>query len=491
MAEPDISPLAKSLAEQNAIDWRLLPGSGPGGRVTERDVFVYLAEQHARQDAGSQAFDEELILVADDAEPFDVDPVGVELHHARAEEEEAATEAALILDLGAEDEAAPAQEAASAELDWSAMRFDDHLEDAAFHEQGANEQGEVEGQAVEGQAVEGQDGDAFDFSAYGADAASPDATRPEDIDAWDLDAAASGTGDSDAGEPPPDRLDIGNLEIGGLDLDRLDIDRLEVSHPDADVTEVSGAGTEAHGGGERPDAAEAGDLDDLAFKQLELGGSSPLDGADAPPAQEPDSPGPAGLSTNFPADTTTPGVAPPGAAPFSPEALPRMEHGLLLRNHLGLAPLLEVQKAAEQALAGEARAVRAALLLRAAARALERETGEAQVALAVFAEKRVVSVRIAEAARLPFGELVECAASALAARDGHDEAALLVADLSAYGVDEAILRVGTPSLMLGRVEEGETARGALSLAGELEPTRAAALLAHVSDQLEAPIALLL
>ncbi len=53
MSEPDISTLARRLAEQNNVDWRALRGSGPEGKVVERDVLDYLA----RVMAGSEALD--------------------------------------------------------------------------------------------------------------------------------------------------------------------------------------------------------------------------------------------------------------------------------------------------------------------------------------------------------------------------------------------------------------------------------------------------
>lgn len=43
MSEPDISTLARRLAEQNNVEWRSLGGSGPSGKVVERDVLDYLA----------------------------------------------------------------------------------------------------------------------------------------------------------------------------------------------------------------------------------------------------------------------------------------------------------------------------------------------------------------------------------------------------------------------------------------------------------------
>jgi len=51
VSEPDISTLAKRLAEQNNVDWRVLKGSGPSGKVVERDVLDYLARVMAGEEA--------------------------------------------------------------------------------------------------------------------------------------------------------------------------------------------------------------------------------------------------------------------------------------------------------------------------------------------------------------------------------------------------------------------------------------------------------
>lgn len=51
MSEPDISTLARRLAEQNNVDWRVLHGSGPEGKVVERDVLDYLAKVMAGEEA--------------------------------------------------------------------------------------------------------------------------------------------------------------------------------------------------------------------------------------------------------------------------------------------------------------------------------------------------------------------------------------------------------------------------------------------------------
>jgi resuscitation-promoting factor RpfA len=43
MSDMQISPLAKRLAEENSIDWQRIKGTGPEGRVIERDILTYLA----------------------------------------------------------------------------------------------------------------------------------------------------------------------------------------------------------------------------------------------------------------------------------------------------------------------------------------------------------------------------------------------------------------------------------------------------------------
>jgi hypothetical protein len=43
MSDVQISPLAKRLAEENSIDWQRIKGTGPEGRVIERDILTYLA----------------------------------------------------------------------------------------------------------------------------------------------------------------------------------------------------------------------------------------------------------------------------------------------------------------------------------------------------------------------------------------------------------------------------------------------------------------
>ena len=51
MSEPDIATLARRRAEQNNVDWRTLSGTGPDGKIVERDVLDYLARVMAGDEA--------------------------------------------------------------------------------------------------------------------------------------------------------------------------------------------------------------------------------------------------------------------------------------------------------------------------------------------------------------------------------------------------------------------------------------------------------
>jgi hypothetical protein len=95
--------------------------------------------------------------------------------------------------------------------------------------------------------------------------------------------------------------------------------------------------------------------------------------------------------------------------------------------------------------------------------------------------------------RRPFRELLESLRAPSAGGD-HAALGLVVADMSALDVDEAVLDVGAPVLTLGRIlydNQRGSYRSTLALSGEVVPERGAHLLARVAELLDAPVRLVL
>jgi resuscitation-promoting factor RpfA len=80
VSQPEISPLARRLAEENNVDWRDLHGSGAGGKVVERDVLEYLA----RVMAGEEDIDPTPEPVPEGMEAWPEDDVQAFQHEIRA-----------------------------------------------------------------------------------------------------------------------------------------------------------------------------------------------------------------------------------------------------------------------------------------------------------------------------------------------------------------------------------------------------------------------
>ena len=96
--EPSISPLAKRLAEENNVSWHLLEGSGPSGRVVERDVLEYLARVMSGE-AASNPIPEPLPEgVATWPEDMDDEDMGTIASYRSAPTEDTFGEALLELD---------------------------------------------------------------------------------------------------------------------------------------------------------------------------------------------------------------------------------------------------------------------------------------------------------------------------------------------------------------------------------------------------------
>jgi len=180
-----------------------------------------------------------------------------------------------------------------------------------------------------------------------------------------------------------------------------------------------------------------------------------------------------------------------------PGTLPLVSYGVMLRQHINLTALAEAQRAAGRELSDGTPIPPTAFLLRAAAKALRREPlgPERSVALAVLSKRGLGARRLDKAELLSFSQLVAAVNEARASETTELEpAALLVADLSEYALDEAVLRVDIPVLTLGRIlydsQEGSY-HSTLSLSGEFVAAVGAKLLGEVALLLDSPVQLVL
>jgi pyruvate/2-oxoglutarate dehydrogenase complex dihydrolipoamide acyltransferase (E2) component len=175
--------------------------------------------------------------------------------------------------------------------------------------------------------------------------------------------------------------------------------------------------------------------------------------------------------------------------------LPLASPGLFLRNHIELTPLIEAQAAVGRSLGREVSL--AAFLVRAAARALESQplASDKRVALAILTESGLGVKAVPEADGASFAQLLEQVAELSASSElARDEADLLVADMSAYGIDEAVLNAGLPVLTLGRIlvnSKSGQRHSTLSLSGDLPPAKAARFLSQVTELIGSPIELVI
>lgn len=131
MNEPDISPLAKRLAEENNVNWRNIQGSGPDNKVVERDILEYLARVMAGEEdtnptaepvpEGMEAWPEEDVVAFAQEDTSDSTPEVSDI----IEDIELMDDDSLTLD----DDLAPAPEEAAVEtasdIDEDIFLFDD------------------------------------------------------------------------------------------------------------------------------------------------------------------------------------------------------------------------------------------------------------------------------------------------------------------------------------------------------------------------------
>ncbi len=492
--EPPISPLAKRLAEENNVSWHALQGSGPAGRVVERDVLEYLA----RVMSGEAAADPAPEALPEGADAWTED-LGDEARGGIPAED--FDEALLELDALDDDEplVAPAEDALDDFTFAEAFSGDetpsddvfvtDGAEDALFGDEAALD--EAEGFEVFERVGEADvQADAFDTGALDTETFEDDKSFDSEAEAFDEDfgagwADAPRDADADVLSPAPLADDFGFA---------ADVDGAELGSKSSD-TSGGELGDEFGGAaGLEPDTQTASPADETDAFRFEGFGDALAD-VETAPAQP---------AEDVPAEDARGSGDDVGASPTSepaslPDGLPVAPYGLLLRRHLDLTPLREAQRAAGEERKGGDTPPPTAFLLRAAFKALRAvplKGSEAAVALALVSGNRFRTRAVGDA-DASLGVLLEETeqASSPVGQEGEREADtaradLLVADLSRYTLDEVVFNVGVPVLTLSRLGAAEEARGTLSLSGDVSPEWGAAFLERVAELLASPVRLL-
>lgn len=501
VSEPDITALARRLAEQNNVDWRALSGSGDDGRIVERDVLDYLA----RVMAGDEALDPTPEPLPEGMEAWpDQDPdlrragQATTLGELRQEIGSAVRDEPLTPMDGGHEPAASVSD-----VDEDVFLFDDDPAPEVSGSQaqapvgGAGGEGVVTGDDLEDLLVAGDDagllGDDDDIAGvsdvYGAEAAQADedafaadlSGESEEVDTaqWGEGIALGGSGHASDEDAP----DIWGEPLTPPQQD-MDLFSDSVKVPESDDVwsqEIASETTET----EAEPEVEAGTSFDTWTTEE---GQEPQPVEDGVQAWEPQVETSPAWSQPEPAETE---LSTPQQESGTFDGLPLARTGTVLRRHVDVTALAGAQLAVSQELGFEEPLGAGPFVLRAVAKAA-RDQGvvQGQVALATF-DGGLVLRRVDDAAGRAFSELVnELAGSG----PEEDEAGLVVADLSGLDVDEVVLDVQLPVVSLGRMlydNQRGGYRSTLTLTGDIPAEQGARLLSRVAELLDAPIRLVM
>lgn len=479
MNDADIAPLAQRLAEENNVDWRRLSGSGANGRIVERDVLEYLARVMAGEESldptpeplpdGLDAWPEEDAVAARGASERGDPPAPAGGGNGAAPPAAGgfAREATGGGVLGADDEDELLLAGDDLEHDASAAGDEPLLvppspEPAATpsrdlpdlfddREPPATERGRGDSPALFDGAAGGDGG--------GAGAPAPAAGREH----HDAVQAGAGLGGPDEG-PDQDRSDH-RPDDGGFDFGGL---------PGGD--EVGDLSSRSN------DLQTRGRDDEVARGDHER--TSDRDAAARGPGREELRMDPTGDGSAGAGDLSAPPATAAGVG-----SLPLARSRQVLRRQVDLGNALALQRLLSTGgSAGNDVALTALLLMAARREAAALQVSRPGVATA-SADGRMVG------ATVPGTTLSEIAARLTEGdRSDDDGVDLLVADLSGYGLDDAVLDADVPQLTLGRIlsDGGDGGvRATLALAGELPLDRGATFLARVAQLVEEPLRLLI
>lgn len=487
--EPDISPLAKRLAEENNVNWRGLGGSGANGRIVERDVLEYLAKVMAGEEdlnptaepipEGMDAWPEEdtagyfkdspsiettdtltevvtdqpSVSVEEVADPFGMDEPMLDLEPeplmVDSSDDIFAAEVDEVASTAAPDEASDVQ------ISEDIFLFDE-----------------------EPSSPEAVDESAFTSSDAEMDTAAPQTDTAPFVDfGTETPADAETNADSFAAveaeftEVPV----LEDVEADALmsDAETVSVNEVERAEPETDLF-GDDAPAESDDSVLFSDASEDASRDDTRLEPI-------AEAVDSAPTE---TDGVAGIES----ETIVP------VPPLPSQALPLSTFGVLLRRHADLGAAMQAQLSISHELGHSEPVELSNLLVRAAAKALQTsDIANAQgVGLALFEEAGVRVAPVANAHTKPFRELLEH----LANLDANDASAvgLAVADMSDLGVDEAVLNLDMPVLALGRIlqdSEQGSQRSTLTLSGNVPVETGTKFLSAVAELLASPIRLIL
>jgi pyruvate/2-oxoglutarate dehydrogenase complex dihydrolipoamide acyltransferase (E2) component len=545
LVEPDISPLAKRLAEENNVNWRGLLGSGAGGKIVERDVLEYLAKVMAGEEdinptaeplpEGMDAWPEDDVrsfyggaMPSESAqtqstadEELFIDTPSMDASVAGVAHQTADDSAAIGEDIFLIDEEVPA---AHASLDVSDMSAE-----PAFVSE-VEPFGEVASESLT----------TDDIAMMDDNLSLDDIATFDDGDSEVFAAMTDGTQESFVADN--DVEDLASLFVDGSDSvedtyaavsESAVVDQTvsfeAPAEPEFAIPAYSDIASEDVAEALATDSVEdviASFEDDGAFEAVEslepVEFETPV--AQTPAVEEvvfetpathveevPAQPAPtfttiapavaavagAGIAASLApvaeAPVVTP-VAPPVAPSVVPSNLPLVSYGVLLRRHVDLTSLMHAQRAIAEEM-GQEEASIASLLLRAAAKAQQKTAlvpGKS-VGLAVIRNDGVSVAHVHDAATAPFRTVMSQAQQAISAHHS-DQIDLAVADMSNFDIDEAVLNIGVPVLTLGRTmydSSKGTHHSTLSLSGNVSIESGTKFLSAVAELFDSPVRLVI
>jgi hypothetical protein len=585
LVEPDISPLAKRLAEENNVNWRGLMGSGAGGKIVERDVLEYLAKVMAGEEdvnptseplpEGMEAWPEDDVrsfyggavpatdAVADTSEDnlfVDMPDLGeldtgvmadsslatFDTNLNKLEQSQYDDSANLGEDIFLiEDEVTATSTSQSANLD-----IPDQLETSEFSAELDSFQEAFPTDSMTNPMV----------SSTAAHPTDSEATTFDEISEFDDEDSEIFTAMRGGAE------DIFNTDNDVEDLGALFVDDLEEEGVALEAQAETFVATKSVVAFEAPaeptfdipsyasevlpeedvlealtaeDATDAPSFAaDLAFEsmseptvdetvEVEFASAQtevellPESEFSEPEFSEPEFSEPAhdyqptftvapavagavlgaGVAASLSAphmsasDTSSyeaPVVTPSVASGIS-STLPLVSYGVLLRRHVDLGALMQAQHAVAEELGDEEPVLVTSFLLRAAAKAQRKVpvvSGQV-IGLAVIQGGAVSVVQVAEASSPSFRQMLSRNQQALSAHKT-DSVDLVVADMSGFDIDEAVLNLGVPVLTLGRTmydSSKGTHHSTLSLSGNVSVESGTKFLSAVAELLNAPVRL--